>query len=84
MALSITIPTPPGSGTVRVAIGKAGREFASPAAAVDWAQGVVDDAGGNRDLLLALAILLASRRPALRGKTLTLDLAANANLLTVA
>lgn len=84
MAVSITIPTPPGAGQrVDVALGKYVRSFNNAADAVDWASDLIGEGAGTRDLLFAMAILLAARRPAARGKVLTFDLTAGANILTV-
>lgn len=78
MAISITIPTPPGAGQpVTLAVGKHGRTWDSVAGAVDWAR----DATSDRDLLFAVAIRLAADRPATRGHTLTFDATSNSLLV---
>jgi len=80
MSISVTIPTPPAAGQeVRLRIGKVERVWASPAQAVAWAQ----DQSPDLDTAFAYAILLAANRPAMRGKTLTINPAAAANLVTV-
>jgi hypothetical protein len=81
MATSIVVPTPPGAGQpVTLTVGKNSRTWANAAEALAWANDVTAD----RDLVYALAVRLAAGRPALRGKTLTFDPAAAANLVTVA
>lgn len=79
MAISITIPTPPGGGQpVRVAVGKVGMQFPNAAEAVEWARAKTQD----MEILLAIAIRLAADRPATRGLTLTFDATSN-NILAV-
>lgn len=78
----VRIPTPDvqPDGRVLVAFGKLGYEFPSVA---DANREVEELIGDERDLLKRLALLIGKRRPATRGKTLTFDLTATTNLLTV-
>lgn len=81
MAASIVIPTPPGAGNpVSLTVGKVGKQFRNAADAMAWS----DDVLADRDVLMALAIRLAARSAASRGKTLTIDLAAVPPVLTLA
>ena len=81
MATSIVVPTPPGGGQpVTLAVGKYSRTWVNAAAALEWAV----DQTADRDLIYALAIRLAASRPATRGKTLTFDPTAAADLVTIA
>lgn len=75
---SLVIPTPKQGGPVTIRLGKHSREFSNPKAAVEWAESLCDE----RDLLFAVAIRLAAKRPITRGKTLTIDFN-SPNILTV-
>lgn len=81
MAVSITIPTPPGAGQPAIIkVGKHGREFESAAHASDWSDRVLDP---ERDIAIAIAIRLAVARPGTRGRTLVIDMAATNNIMRI-
>lgn len=81
---SMIIPTPPGAGQpITVRVGKYSRTFDNAASAAAWAADFFDSDDFKRDFMMSWAILLAARRPGTRGKTLTVDMAAPTNLVTV-
>jgi hypothetical protein len=82
--MQIRIPTPDvqADGSISVSFGKEGRTFPS---AADAAREIDDkfDSMSVRELVRWIALKLGKDRPALRGKTITLDLSAPTNLMTV-
>jgi hypothetical protein len=80
----ITIPTPQvnADGSVTLTFGKEGITFPSVADANAAADAIADEVF-SRDFIKKIAIALARKRPALRGKTLNADANAATNLLTV-
>jgi hypothetical protein len=80
----ITIPTPQvnADGSVTITFGKESITFSNVTDA-NFAADAIADEVFSRENLKKIAIALAKRRPALRGKTLNADATAAANLLTV-
>lgn len=80
----IRIPTPDvqADGRVYVTFGKQGYEFPNVTDANREIDARIDNLM-EADFLKWLAMYLSRKRPALRGKTLTIDFTATTNLMTV-